>query len=221
MTPPNRRSFTARPALVSLALVAGLALGACSGDDGEEADKEPTAEPTMVDGVTVEGLDLAFGERATFVWEPSEGAAGKVEATVEGVKVVSMDDFAGYQLTDDLRASTPYFVEVSVTNVGDADVGGSVLPIYLDNGSATLFPSVVFPNYDKCGPRALPEEFAKDATADLCLVFFAPKGTELRSLALLPREGFEQIDWTGQVSEPPAPSASADVTPDPSASPTG
>lgn len=100
-------------------------------------------------------------------------------------------------------ASTPYFVTVDVKNVGESDLRGKTLPIYLDNDGSTLYPAVEIPHFKKCAPSALPQKFGPGATAKLCLVFLAPEGTTLRSIALLHNDK-EQIDWTGKVVDPVA-----------------
>src|SRR3546814_10180486 len=151
----------------------------------------------------VRSLELKCGDEAVVKWDPGSCTV-EFEAVVDKVKVAQVKEFAGYQLTKEMLASTPYFVTISVRNTGESDLGGQVLPIYLDNGGSTLYPSVEIPHFKKCSPRELPKTFAAGARTDLCMIFLAPKGFELRSVALWPAGDKEQIDWTGEVIDPVA-----------------
>ncbi|MFS3128809.1 hypothetical protein ACLM5J_10440 [Nocardioides sp. Bht2] len=198
----------------ALALVLSFSLVACGGDDKEKKaePKAETSQPSATDGatptqdasgMTVWGATLAFGDAARFTWKPRRKIDGVVEVAVSSVKQVTMDQFSGFKLDDAMRKSTPYFVTVKATNIGDSDLGGIELPLFLDNGSDVLHPPAnIAGKFKPCGNSALPDEFQPNATADLCLVFLAVPETSMRAVALQTTESPQPITWTGAIEKP-------------------
>ena len=117
-----------------------------------------------------------------------------------------MKDFAGFQLNPAVKASTPYYVQIAVENLGESDLSGVGLPVYLDNGSDVLIPAAAINSaFKPCPSRPLPAKFVKGQKANLCLVFLAPQGTSLKVIALRPSEAQEPITWTGAITNPVPP----------------
>lgn len=199
------------PAVLALAL--SFSLTACGGDDEDDkakSDKETSQAPSTAatssgdaSGMTVWGAELGFGEPARFTWKPRRKIDGVAEVTVTGVRQVTMAEFAGFKLDDAMRKSTPYYVSVKVTNIGDSDLARVELPLFLDNGSDVLHPPAnITGKFKPCGNRVLPDEFQPNASADLCLVFLAGEGTSLRAVALQTSDSPQSITWTGEVEQP-------------------
>lgn len=199
----------------ALALALSFSLAACGGGDKDETPKpketgsqsgSPSASATSTgdaSGMTMWGAALGFGEPARFAWKPRRKIDGVAEVAVTGVRQVSMTEFSGFKLDDAMRKSTPYYVAVKVTNIGDSDLRGVELPLFLDNGSDVLHPPAnITGKFKPCGNRVLPDEFQPNATTDLCLVFLAGEGTTLQGVALQTSDSPEPITWTGEVEKP-------------------
>lgn len=202
---------------VSLLLAGALLVAGCGGGDGEsepaadegqETTSETTEETTdgetesSEDGVTPPGTDLEVGEAATFAWQPKRDLDATLEVRVDEIEQTTMDSFSAFRLDRSTRRSTPYYVRVSVENVGKGNVGGTDLPLFLDNGSDVLFPSALIKSsFKPCPSRPLPEKFTPGKRTKLCMVFLAPDRTELSAVALRPTEEVLPITWSGEVTK--------------------
>ena len=111
-----------------LLVAASLALAGCGGSE------KPTTKPTVTlptsnvnvpAGVTLTkaGTKLKFGEKATVAYEPNSQRNTVLEMTVLSATQGTIADLSTYVLDDRTKASTPYYVQVEVKNVGDGDVG--------------------------------------------------------------------------------------------------
>jgi hypothetical protein len=204
------------PRLVALAAVTGLSLAGCSSaDDQPSADgsaspsasvsatESPTADVTVPEGVavTAQGTDLSFGEPAVVVFEPDQKTSTLLEMTVTKAREGSIDDFKGFILDDPYKRKANYFyVDVSVKNVGEGDVGGAPIPLWGVNGDNTLLPPVNFTTeFKKCASTPLPKKFGPGDSVDTCLVYLSPDNGTLESLSFRPDQAFDPIEWTGEI----------------------
>jgi hypothetical protein len=219
----HHRAPTARPTaprLVALAVVAGLALAGCSSDGDEpaatasgsasgsastsaSATESPTADVSVPEGVavTAQGTDLEFGDPAVVAFEPDQKRSTLLQMTVTKARQASIDDFKGFILDDDYkRQANYYYVDVSVENVGEGDVGGAPVPLWGVNGENTLLPPVNFTTeFKKCASTPLPKKFKPGASLDTCLVYLSPDKGSLEALSFRPDQAFDPIEWTGTV----------------------
>ncbi|WP_235739066.1 hypothetical protein [Nocardioides alcanivorans] len=206
--------MNSRPArLGAFLLASALVLSACGlGDDKDDSKKEktsesaaPTAEGTPAvgdNGFTTWGADLEFGETARVPWSPKQKLKGAVEITLKRVEQAPMKSFEGFKLTAEQKKGTAYYVRAKVENVGNADLSGFTLPVYLDDGSDVIYPPVNIPSsFKPCDNRELPKKFIPGKKAQVCMVFLSAPGTQMKAIALQPAEGIDQIEWTGAVSE--------------------
>lgn len=204
------------PRLVALVAVAGLTLAGCSSGDGAPSaelsaspsdsgspTESPTADVTVPEGVavTAQGTDLSFGEPAVVVFEPDQKRTTLLELTVTKAREGSIDDFLGFILDDPYKRKANYFyVDVTVKNVGEGDVGGSPVPLWGVNGDNTLLPPVNFTTeFKKCASTPLPKKFEAGDSVDTCLVYLSPDKGTLESLSFRPDQAFDPIEWTGDV----------------------
>lgn len=179
-----------------------------SGETSEAAPTEsPTADVTVPEDVevTAQGSDLAFGDTATVVFEPDQKRDTLLELTVTGARGGSLDDFEGFILDDDYKKKANYFyVDVTVKNVGDGDVGGSAVPVWGVNGDNTLLPAVNFTtSFKPCASTALPKKFKSGDRLKTCLVYLSPDNGSLESLSFRPDQAFDPIEWTGEIEPAP------------------
>jgi len=198
-----------RPRVVTVALGAVLAVSACSQSEpaaGPEPSTAPaTAAATDATDATEPGTDLELGEEATVAWQPTQDLAGEIELTVESVAEQRASVFDGW-VSEVVPDARPYFVTVTLTNVGDTDLGGQDVPLYLrDTGGTLGAPWTLGGDFAACQSGPLPVPFAAGAEAGMCLVYLVPDGGRIRDLAFAPTEGYDPVTWSGDVQEPVRP----------------
>ena len=189
-------------------VLAALALSACGGGDGEKPTTKPsvtlpTANVSVPAGVTLTkaGTQLKFGDKATVAYEPNAQRNTVLELTVTGATQGSIDDLSAYVLDERTKASTPYYVNVSLTNVGDGDVGQTPIPLWAVDNDNTLIQASSFTNsFTRCPSTPLPTSFAPSATENACLVFLVPDHGTLTGLSFRPLQAVAPIVWTGTVA---------------------
>jgi len=194
-----------------LLVVAAVALAGCGGEE------KPTTKPTVTlptgdvnvpPGVelTKAGTQLKFGEAATVAYEPNSQRNTVLEMTVTAAAQGTIADLSSYVLDDRTKASTPYYVNVTVKNVGDGDVGKTPIPLWAVDDSDTLIQASSFTNaFTRCPSTALPTTFAPNATASACLVYLVPEHGKLTGLSFRPLQAVAPIVWSGTVTPPATP----------------
>ena len=204
------RSRIIRSAAVTLA--AALVLASCGGD-GEEAAESPavTTSPSPSSTVNVPeaveltdvGADLAFGDPATVIHEPDQKSGTVLELTVKKATEGTIKDFSGFILDDYTRTSTPYYVDVTVKNVGEGTLAGGAVPLWGVDAKNTLLPPASFTTtFDRCPSEPLPKKFEPEASFSTCLVFLAPDKGTMEAVSFRPNQEFDPIRWTGEITTP-------------------
>ena len=202
----RRRRRVLGPAV--LLLVGSVALSACGGGTGEKPTTKPsvtlpTSNVNVPSGVqlTKAGAQLKFGEKATVAYEPNNERNTVLEMTVNSATQGTIDDLGTYVLDDRTKASTPYYVNVTVKNVGDGDVGQTPIPLWAVDSANTLIQASSFTNsFAKCPSTPLPTTFAPNATVTSCLVFLVPDHGTLTGVSFRPLQAVAPILWTGEVA---------------------
>ena len=193
---------------VVIASVLAALLTACGGGDVEAtADADPApATAEVPDGVTPTdpGTALGYGDSATLVWQPTTDLTGVLDLTVQGVQERRASVFDGWLADDTMQEARPYFVSVTLTNVGDSDLAGQAVPLYLrDDRDRLGAPWTLGGDFTPCQSGPLPSPFVAGASAEMCLVYLAPDGARIEDMVFEPTEGYDPITWTGDVSGPP------------------
>ncbi len=210
-------------------MVAGLAAG-CSGGDDDASSGTPEESPTAAsptpseepevegylpvpDGVdlTEPGTRLKLKDSAVAAWQPRQDVVGVVEVAVTRIDETTVQaSLAGFDLDAEEQRSTPYFVKVKVTNVGDTDLGARQLPIYfLDTRGVLVAPTGVARDFKACPGGVLPGTFAPGEQAMSCLIFLVPEGQELQAITFRPPDGVVPVSWRGAVTTPKSGAAKA------------
>lgn len=219
---PTRPGGLTRTAAAAAALVL-LAAGCSGGDDDSPSgstEAGPTASPTagptssdqpddegylpVPDGVTLTepGTRLALKDTATVAWQPRQELVGVVDLKVTSIAETTVQaSLAGFDLDADEQRSTPYFVTMKVTNVGDTDLGARQLPVYfLDNTGVLVAPTGVARDFKACPGGVLPGTFAPGDRTTSCLIFLVPEGKTLQSITFRPPDGVVPLWWRGPVA---------------------
>lgn len=207
----------------ALSVVLGLGLAGCGGSDvpaartpasSDVATATPTPTPSpspssylpVPDGVTLsdQGSALAVGDTATVAWQPRQDVTGVLDVTVDRLEKTTLKkSFAGWKIPADTQGAKPYFVRATITNRGTTDVGGRPVPLYIVDGSNTLIEATSFASVFKpCRRGVFPKSFPAGATAQVCLVYFAPDKGDLTAVSFRPTQEFNPITWIGELLAP-------------------
>jgi hypothetical protein len=210
--------MTRRPSLPALVMVAALTVAGCEGGSessdpatgGSDSSSTVTSGATGTDGsptgtvdgvqLTPPGTHLKLGETARVGWHPDQHSTAVVALTVTGLLKMPISTFSAWRLKPETRRSTPYFVQVSVRNLGHSDLSQVRVPLYLLDKRGRLIQASRFrAQFTPCPSRALPSKFKLGDKTDVCLVYFAPDHGELIAISYRPTEDYAAITWEGTV----------------------
>ena len=200
--------------------VAALALSGCSNDSKDTSSDGPGGSGTsssstsaspylpVPDGVelTAQGSKLGVGDSAVVAYDLPKNQVGALDITVTRLeKTTFKQSFQGWRLDAATKKTNPYFVRVTVKNVGDTDLSGQPVPLYIVDGTNTLIPATTFKStFAPCPSTPFPKKFKSGAKTDACLVYLAPDRGDLTAVEFRPTEQFNPITWTGDLKEPKA-----------------
>ena len=195
------------------ASAAVLVLSSCAGESSEEPAETPSVSTSPSPSSTVNvpasveltevGAALSFGDSATVIYEPTQKRGSVLEVTVKNAKQGSTKDFTGFILDDYTKKATPYYVDVTVENVGESNVGGVAVPVWGVDQTNTLLPPATFTTtFRRCPSEQLPKKFGSGESFSTCLVFFAPDKGTLKAVSFRPNQEFDPIEWTGKIATP-------------------
>jgi hypothetical protein len=204
---------TRRTAPVAALGVAALVLTSCSSSANDDAGPTPSASmsptPTSTVNVpasvslTAPGTKLRFGDPASVIFEPDQKRGSVLKVSVDKAVQGSIKDLSAFVLKPEVKASTPYYVDVTVENLGEGDVGGVPVPLWGVDGDNTLLPAAGFTTaFPRCPSEQLPKKFGPGDSLETCLVFLAPDGGTMQAVSYRPDEAFNPITWTGDIATP-------------------
>jgi hypothetical protein len=206
------------------AVVAVLGLSVAVAGCGGSGTSDPTAKTTqpiqarqqtavpVPSGLTLTnyGSVLSFGQSANVAFSANSARKTILELKVISATQGSLDDFAQYNVDDATRASTPYYVEVYVKNLGFGDVGQSGIPLFLvDNLNKLIRPSSFTTTFTKCPSMQFPVSFAPQAELTTCLVYLAPDHATMTGISFRAIQKFAPILWQGAVTPVAVPTKAA------------
>ncbi len=197
--------------ILALVVASALVLGGCG---AQEPEKKVAADPTLSlptesvsapPGVelTAPGAELKVGETATVGFAPNAKRSTALRLKVRRLHQGRIDDLSRYDLDPAAKASTPYYVKVGVTNVGDGQIGRSAIPLWgLADDDTLIGASGFTTSFTKCPSGPLPRDFGKGASTRTCLLFLMPQGLELVGVSYRPVMAEAPIVWKGTVVKP-------------------
>jgi hypothetical protein len=133
------------------------------------------------------GAKLAAGQSATVPYQTtkSNGANGptyKLSITVESIERGTLADFNGIQLDADQKASTPYYVQVRLANLGpgtlntsDNDPAGQIQGVD-KTGQPQDSVTFLLGTFPRCPDHDTPKAFKPGQSFSTCLTFLVPGG---------------------------------------------
>lgn len=188
---------------LALAVLVGGVLSGCGNDSPEPATPKGPGTPSEAVTTAVAPSELAFGDAESVSWQPTRNLSGELSVRVDGVREGRAADFTGLGASGITEENQPYYVDVAITNEGDAELGGLDVPLYLTDSQETLTPPSRFGEpFEPCASGPLPDPFGAGEEAQLCLVFFASPGAEFESITFQPGDDAAAVAWTGDVAVP-------------------
>ena len=151
------------------------------------------AATTGANGLTPPGTHLGFGTAATVGWVPPTEDTGtgahkglKLQVTVESIHKGTIADFANIDLDANEKKSTPYYVQVRLTALGDVSPPK-------DNDPALTFTAIddrgqeqdnvtILGTFQRCDDPSPPASFANGKSYRSCLVYLIPGGGSIKSV---------------------------------------
>jgi hypothetical protein len=203
VTPPRRALTTLIVALLAPALL----LSGCGGETKDKPSAKPSTDLPKGDvdvpaGITLSkaGTGLKFGEAAVVAYEPNTQRSSVLSMSVSSVTQGQISDFGAYQLNARAKKSRPYYVRVSVKNVGTGDLSRMAVPLFAVSSSNTLVQPSTFNNdFRTCPSTPLPTGFGAGKTFRGCLVYMIPDKGTLVEMSYRPLQAFEPITWKGTI----------------------
>jgi hypothetical protein len=168
----------------------------------------PTPYLPVPDGVvlTDQGSELGVGETAVVAWRPAKGEVAVLSLRVRQLRRAPIKELADWQLDAAGRQSSLFYVTVTAENLGETDLGGSRIPLYVADDSSSLVESNAFKTeFKPCPSPALPDTFATGDQTTACLVYLVPAHGQLTSVTFRPAATFNPITWVGKVEQPAKP----------------
>ena len=206
-----QRSRAVSVPCAALLAAAALMLAGCSSGSQPQAVKKspsPSPSPTSTSTVSVpagvsltdQGSKLSFGDSATVIFEADQDRGTVLKLTAKNATKGRVGDLSGFVLDDATRRSTPYYVHVSVSNVGQGDLGGGPVPLYGVDANNTLLPPASFTSpFKPCPSQPLPKHFGPGDSLRTCLVFLAPSHGTMTAVSYRPDQAFDPITWSGTI----------------------
>ena len=119
--------------------------------------------------LTDPGSELGLGEQATVAWRPRQGQVGVLNVKVRQLVKADIKELREWQLDAGGRTSSLYYVTMTVANVGDEDLSGRRIPLYVLDGANALVESSAFKtDFEPCLSPALPDGFVTGEKVTVC-----------------------------------------------------
>lgn len=209
--------------LLALVLLAGCG-GGDDGGDAETGDSRDEASqaveprdyldvPETVE-LTEPGAELKLKQKAALAWQPRQKEVAVAEVQVRRIERTTFaDTFAGYTITDEMSAMTPYFVRARVINPLKANLSRLPVPLYLQDDTGMLIgANTMVGKFPHCPSGVLPKRFKKGAKANLCFVYFVGHGRKAEKVVFQYPGGLAPVSWSGKIRAYQAPAEKTETT---------
>lgn len=193
----------------------GFGLSACGSDEGSEAQDPPatatsesSTESTTADSgddgaapvegdVTAPGTELKIGDRAVLPFEYTSDKTGTIAVTVTAIEAGTEADMAAFG--EKAKGMTPYFIKMTVENVGGTDLSYASLKLdgVLEGGTGTgvvLIGGIP----GKCDNESAPAEFTTAGASYETCSLSATEGTPVTAAEFSEGDEYTEgpVVWT-------------------------
>ncbi|MDQ8045959.1 MAG: hypothetical protein AAGC46_03175 [Solirubrobacteraceae bacterium] len=146
--------------------------------------KTPGVDAPPSPGTTAAGTQLKIGQSATLDYkDSSNNKSGIVTITVKSITKASMSDFKNMDLDAKEKASSPYYLKLSVKNAGKTDLSGTTPQHFLgglDDRDQEQNSLIVMGTFDACNEDTQPKDFGPGKSFDACQTYLIPGGGSLK-----------------------------------------
>jgi hypothetical protein len=152
--------------------------------------------------LTLPGSELGVGEPAVIAWQPRQDLVGVLDLDVTRLEKTSFaESFEGWDVkAEQKKKVTPYFVRARVTNRGDTNLSGRLVPLYaVDSADTLVEPTKFTEEFKPCPGGTLPKGFSTGDKVDVCMVYLIAAGEQLTGVTFRPTQNFDGITWTGEI----------------------
>jgi hypothetical protein len=189
-------------AVILLSLSIGAAAAGCGGDGGADDSASPLPS-SSIPGIqslpaaaATPGTKLTQNTSAKVLFVRNHKRKGLISLAIDSVRTGSTGDLANFILDRQAKSSTPYYVDVTVTNVGGGHVGGAPVPLYGVNGHNTLLPPAdLMGSFKSCQTDRIPRRLARGRAFSTCLMFLSPRHGKLTAVEFHYASGAEPVTW--------------------------
>ena len=202
-TPANPADRVFRVIVVVLlsASIGAVAAG-CRGDGGtqESASSLPSSSipgiQSLPAAAATPGTKLRQTTSAKVLFVRNHKRKGLISLAIDSVRTGTTSDLANFVLDRQSKSSTPYYVDVTVTNVGGGHVGGAPVPLYGVNGHNTLLPPAdLMGSFKSCQTDRIPRHLGMGRAFSTCLMFLSPRHGKLTAVEFQYASGAEPVTW--------------------------
>ena len=222
----TRHPHRGRTRLLGLALASALVVSGCSDDGTKEASSDGTSSSgsggstasssesvkpylPVPDGVelTEQGSKLEVGQSAVVAYHPRQDQVGVLDIKVTALEKTTFEEsFTGWKLDAATKKTNPYFVRATIKNVGETNLGGRPVPLYVVDGDNKLNEAWSFAStFKPCPSTPFPDQFKPGDKTKTCLVYLLPDKGQLTAVSFRPTQEFNPITWTGELQKYQAP----------------
>ncbi len=179
------------------AVVVSVGLAGCGGSGGDPKPTPTTVAPTTGDdGTALPGTELKLGKQAVLRFKADKKHKSLIKLAVTKVKKGKLKDLERFELNDQARKSTIYFVSTKLENLGPDTLSGAKITLYGRVSDDLVVPPVVFgSSYPTCDYTALPKKFKKGKSAKGCMVMLAPKHGKISEIQWRAPDNSQPISW--------------------------
>ena len=157
-----------------------------------QAASQPPAA-TGASGLTPPGTHLGLGSSAVVGWVPPTEDTGngahqglKLQVTVESIKKGTMADFANIDLNANEKKSTPYYMQLRLTALGNTappkDNDPALTFTAIDDRGQEQDNVTFLGTFQRCDDPSPPRSFADGKSYSSCLTYLIPGGGSIKSV---------------------------------------
>jgi hypothetical protein len=189
-------------AVILLSLSIGAAAAGCGGDGGADDSASPLP-PSSIPGIqslpaaaATPGTKLTQNTSAKVLFVRNHKRKGLISLAIDSVRTGSTGDLANFILDRQAKSSTPYYVDVTVTNVAGGHFGGAPVPLYGVNGHNTLLPPAdLMGSFKSCQTDRIQRRLGRGRAFSTCLIFLSPRHGKLTAVEFQYASGVEPVTW--------------------------
>jgi hypothetical protein len=188
--------------VVLLSASIGVVAAGCRGDEGtrQSASSLPSSSISGIQSLpaaaATPGTKLTQNTSAKVLFVRNHKRKGLISLAIDSVRTGSTGDLANFILDRQAKSSKPYYVGVTVINVGGGHVGGAPVPLYGVNGHNTLLPAAdLMGSFKSCQTDRIPRRLARGRAFSTCLMFLSPRHGKLTAVEFQYASGVEPVTW--------------------------